>query len=322
MIEDLRFRLEIIACPHCRGLLTRAAEVLKCVQCGQKYPIIEGVPVLLPDARNPHYEYGVPQFSPAYQWLRSQRIFPALRRAYHLLSRMDERIAPATPIDRVYNLRWAFQSINAIDQSESRLVLDCGGTNGCYRDLMCRKNDEYWNLEVDLKVQQLQPGDMGIIGDIHHVPILGEQFDVVVMLEVLEHLFEPMAAVAECFRILKPGGFLFLTTPQYCMIHSFPHDYYRYTIQGLRFITEHAGFCEVQHHPMGGKWLLFYFMLTRSLLPILRQPPLNVLANLPLLLLFMTIDTIWLGIKPLEHQRNPDTYGWAALVQKPKTVCK
>lgn len=320
MTEHFRFRLDILACPRCRGLLAGAPKGLRCLKCNQGYPIIQGVPVLFPDGPAALYEYSAPQFSPAYHWLRSRSFFPALRRAYHLLGSLDEQIAPATPLDRSYNLRWAFRAINALDQSDSRSVLDCGGTDGRYRSLMCRNNDEYWNLEVDRSVQRLQPGDMGLIGDIHHAPILDQQFDIVVMLEVLEHLFDPSTAVAECFRILKPGGFLFLTTPQYCMIHAFPHDYYRYTIQGLRFITERAGFQWVQHHPMGGKWLLFYFMVTRSLFPILRQPPLNVLANLPLLLFFVAIDTVWLRFRPLELQRNADTYGWAVLVQKPKTT--
>lgn len=128
MTEDFRFRLEITACPCCHGLLARAAEGLKCLQCDQVYPVIEGVPVLLPDGPSAQYEYFVPRFSPAYQWFRSQPIFPALRRAYHLLCSLDERMAPATPLDRSYNLSWAFETINAIDHSESRLVLDCGGT--------------------------------------------------------------------------------------------------------------------------------------------------------------------------------------------------
>lgn len=317
MREDLRFRPEILACPRCRGLLASASHGLTCSQCNRGYPIIEGVPVLYPGAPEAQYEYPEPQFSAAYQWFRSQFFFPAVRRAYHLVQSLDEEIAPATPLDRRYNLDWAFRTINALDGNDSRTVLDCGGQDGRYRRLMCRNNDEYWNLEVDRSVQRLQPGDMGIIGDIHRAPILDQQFDVVVMLEVLEHLYDPVAAVGECFRVLKPGGFLFLTTPQYCMIHAFPHDYYRYTIQGLRFITERTGFREVQHRPMGGKWLLFYFMLTRSLFPIVRQPPLNILVNLPLLLSFLAIDTVWLRFRPLERQRNADTYGWAVLVQKP-----
>lgn len=45
-------------------------------------------------------------------------------------------------------------------------------------------------------------------------PYPEEAFEGVVLMEVLEHFaFDPMAAVSELNRILKPGGFLFLTTP-------------------------------------------------------------------------------------------------------------
>jgi 2-polyprenyl-6-hydroxyphenyl methylase/3-demethylubiquinone-9 3-methyltransferase len=40
-------------------------------------------------------------------------------------------------------------------------------------------------------------------------------FDVVVCVEVLEHLFEPEAATAEMLRVLRPGGKLIATVPNF-----------------------------------------------------------------------------------------------------------
>lgn len=40
-----------------------------------------------------------------------------------------------------------------------------------------------------------------------------EHFDVITHLEVIEHLLNPLLNIQECYRILKPGGKLYLTTP-------------------------------------------------------------------------------------------------------------
>jgi SAM-dependent methyltransferase len=39
------------------------------------------------------------------------------------------------------------------------------------------------------------------------------KFDAVVAIEIIEHLENPFRFARECAKLLKPGGFLFLTTP-------------------------------------------------------------------------------------------------------------
>jgi 2-polyprenyl-3-methyl-5-hydroxy-6-metoxy-1,4-benzoquinol methylase len=41
------------------------------------------------------------------------------------------------------------------------------------------------------------------------------QLDVVTMIEVLEHVEDPIALLRQCSRLLRPGGCLYLTTPNY-----------------------------------------------------------------------------------------------------------
>jgi len=79
-----------------------------------------------------------------------------------------------------------------------------------------------------------------------HVPYEAKTFDVVVMLDVLEHVEDDAGALARLHDILKPGGTLLLTVPalnwmwtQYD-VHS--HHYRRYYRRPLRTLLQQAGF--------------------------------------------------------------------------------
>lgn len=41
--------LEILACPACKTPVREEGERLVCMQCGRRYPIREGIPVMLID---------------------------------------------------------------------------------------------------------------------------------------------------------------------------------------------------------------------------------------------------------------------------------
>ncbi len=65
-----------------------------------------------------------------------------------------------------------------------------------------------------------------------------ESFHVVVCTEVLEHTLNPFGAVAEMYRLLKPGGVLLLTTPFDFRIHGPLPDCWRFTEHGLRVLLK------------------------------------------------------------------------------------
>lgn len=54
-----------------------------------------------------------------------------------------------------------------------------------------------------------------LAGELHDAGFDASSFDLVVSLEVLEHLPEPRPQLAEVARVLRPGGFLLLTTPNF-----------------------------------------------------------------------------------------------------------
>ena len=74
------------------------------------------------------------------------------------------------------------------------------------------------------------------------VPIPDASFDAVLSTQVLEHVADPAVYLAECRRVLRPGGRLLLSTHGIMVYHPDPVDYWRWTSAGLRRQVEAAGF--------------------------------------------------------------------------------
>lgn len=78
-----------------------------------------------------------------------------------------------------------------------------------------------------------------LIGDVQSLGMLRDaSYDSVICLEVLEHVPDPARALAEIARVLADGGVLVLSVPHLSRLHEIPHDYYRYTEYGLRYLLE------------------------------------------------------------------------------------
>jgi SAM-dependent methyltransferase len=72
--------------------------------------------------------------------------------------------------------------------------------------------------------------DVDIVADIQHMPqVQDKSFDTIICTQVLEHVPNPFLAINEIYRVLKPGGTLFLTVPFLNNLHMEPHDYWRFT---------------------------------------------------------------------------------------------
>lgn len=76
----------------------------------------------------------------------------------------------------------------------------------------------------------LQPGrGVDQLEDIHHLSFADESIGTVVCLETLEHVADPVRAVSEMYRVLKPGGVLAISSLMFFPIHAHPFDYWRFT---------------------------------------------------------------------------------------------
>ena len=77
-------------------------------------------------------------------------------------------------------------------------------------------------------------------------------YDLIIANSVFEHLRQPFVAMAEVFKLLRPGGFLFWHTPFQFEQHGVPADFFRYTMAGARMLAESAGLVVESVEPDGG----------------------------------------------------------------------
>jgi SAM-dependent methyltransferase len=70
-------------------------------------------------------------------------------------------------------------------------------------------------------------------GSLERIPVGDASFDVVLCLQVLEHVPDPAAAIRELRRVVRPGGRVLLSTHGIYPFHPNPDDLWRWTHQGL-----------------------------------------------------------------------------------------
>ena len=150
---------------------------------------------------------------------------------------MPEPYASTGNSSRAYLHRFLIRAGEAVQPGQ--LVLDAGSGRAPYRDLFAHARYETADF---MAVKGKTYTEQDYVCDLAAIPVEDARFDHVVLTQVLEHIPEPRAVLAELHRVLKPGGTLWLTAPLFYAEHEKPYDYFRYTQFGLRHLLEGAGF--------------------------------------------------------------------------------
>ena len=116
----------------------------------------------------------------------------------------------------------------------------------------------WWIVNRDLAQGRWTGMDMqegsgvDVVADLHNLPKEWEgRFSGVLCSEVLEHVARPWVALPKLRAVIRPGGWLVLTTLFCFPEHGFPDDFYRYTRSGLALLLEDAGFTDITTEYMG-----------------------------------------------------------------------
>src|SRR5437667_1470680 len=116
---------------------------------------------------------------------------------------------------------------------EGGLVLDVGGgeTEGRYSFSRVRAKRERVRLVI-LDVSAMK--GVSVVGDAHRIPLRSESCDCVVCISTLEYVRNPGIVVEEMYRVLKPGGVLYMSAPFVFPYHPPPEDLFRFSMSGMR----------------------------------------------------------------------------------------
>jgi SAM-dependent methyltransferase len=94
------------------------------------------------------------------------------------------------------------------------------------------------------------------------MPIESSSVDILITQETFEHISSPGAAMNEVFRVLKPGGQLYLQVPFIIGYHSLPSDFWRFSQKGIEEFVRSAGFIPKKVEIATGSATGFYRIAT------------------------------------------------------------
>lgn len=145
------------------------------------------------------------------------------------------------------------QSINDV-LNEGTVVFDAGAGDGHWEKNL-KPGIKYISMDLGVGDDKVDYSHLDISGDLRRIPIEDNSVDVIICIQVLEHLPEPWTVLKEFSRILKPQGIIFASCPQGEPQHQVPYDFFRYTIFGLQSIFSQFGFSVDWIKPQKGNFL-------------------------------------------------------------------
>ncbi len=77
------------------------------------------------------------------------------------------------------------------------------------------------------------------IENVEHLSLESETIGTILILDTLEHVQNPFAAMDEMYRVLRPGGVLIMSSVMAWPIHEYPNDYWRFTPKCFELLLQH-----------------------------------------------------------------------------------
>ena len=167
-------------------------------------------------------------------WLRTRQLFAS----FLALPRFERtRILSANPDQYVVGTKnaatrdaWVAEALTALPPGAR--LLDAGAGECQYKKhcghlkYVAQDNAIYDGKgDAGLQTGKWDFSKIDIVSDIVDIPEPDASFDAVLCTEVLEHLPDPVRALDEMARLLRPGGTFIITAPFWSLTHFAPYHY-------------------------------------------------------------------------------------------------
>lgn len=108
--------------------------------------------------------------------------------------------------------------VSVVGQGRSRALLEVGCGPGQFLQLAKQRGFDVAGVELNAdhaaEARDRTNGSQIFCGDFMTQPFT-RRFDLVLMLDLIEHLPDPLAALRRCYELLEPGGYVVVYTPNH-----------------------------------------------------------------------------------------------------------
>ncbi len=141
------------------------------------------------------------------------------------------------------------------------VIIDLGGgKNPSY--------ERFWNINPEkfIRVDINKKSEPDVIADLNEpLPFSNNFADVIFLFNVIYILENPGIVLKEIYRVLKPGGKLFITSPFIFNEAKEPTDYWRFTSEGLEKLLKESDFNTITIESVGERFSAAVYLISSFL---------------------------------------------------------
>lgn len=139
------------------------------------------------------------------------------------------------------------------------VLVDLGCGNAPYKEFFLQYAQKYVGVDWTNSLHNFKADVVSNLNE--KIDLVDAYADTIVSFSVLEHLCEPQLFLNESYRVLKDGGTMILGVPWMWQVHEAPHDYFRYTPYGLKYLFEKAGYKDIHVQPTSGFFTMWFLKM-------------------------------------------------------------